>query len=280
MSGDTITWLNGQQTHHLPLPDRAVDFGDGLFETLLLKHGEPLYLERHLARLRRGAQSLYFPAEANQLVAKTIDLAKRDIAATSWPWTALRVTLSRGAGPRGYAPPIECEPRCLASATRLERNPLEIAEPARIGMASIRWPTQPALAGLKHLNRLEQVLAAREYRLQSLDEALMLDQDGNVVSVTAGNLFAVIKGEIITPKLEQAGLRGTRRECLMDDWAPALGKMVSEVTLRQAELERAEEVFFTNTLVGLRPVGAMNNMRWKQSSTCQALHRCYLDSVS
>ncbi|MEM8660743.1 MAG: aminotransferase class IV, partial [Pseudomonadota bacterium] len=90
MSGDTITWLNGQQTHHLPLPDRAADFGDGLFETLLLKHGEPLYLERHLARLRRGAQSLYFPAEANQLVAKTIDLAKRDIAATSWPWTALR----------------------------------------------------------------------------------------------------------------------------------------------------------------------------------------------
>ncbi|MEM8563358.1 MAG: aminodeoxychorismate lyase [Pseudomonadota bacterium] len=278
MSGDTITWLNGHQADFLPLPDRATDFGDGLFETLLLKRGQPLYLERHLARLSRGSAALFFPTDAVQMVTETIALAKQDIAAIGWPWSVLRVTLSRGAGPRGYAPPVICEPRTLATATRLEHNPLEIAEPARIGLASICWPIQPALAGLKHLNRLEQVLAAREYRLQGLDEALMLDHDGNVISVTSGNLFAVVEGEIVTPKLEQTGIQGTRRQCVIEDWAPALGKTVSEVQLSLAQLKAAKEVFLTNTLLGLRPISAMKNIGWERDNVCTSLFQHYRDS--
>lgn len=131
------------------------------------------------------------------------------------------------------------------------------------------------LAGLKHLNRLEQVLAAREYRNAGSDEALMLDQEGRPVSVVAGNLFLVCKGRILTAPLVNCGIAGTRRTLIMRRWAPALGMMVDEVDLSMAQLETAQEVFYSNSLLGMRPVAALGLHRWSSHKVCEALHQQY-----
>ena len=208
MPGDAVIWLDGAETSSLPLPDRGLDFGDGLFETLLVKGGRPLFPDLHLARLQRGCQALAFP-DCSTTVRAHLGTATSAIAARGWHWASLRITLTRGAGPRGYAPPRDAQARFIITATRRDETTVNMATPAELHLASVRWPTQPALAGLKHLNRLEQVLAAREYRNAEADEAVMLDQQGRVVSVAAGNLFIVIDGEILTPGLDQCGILGT-----------------------------------------------------------------------
>ena len=279
MSGDSAIWIDGAPSRALPLPDRGLDFGDGLFETLLLRGGEPLYPKLHLARLQRGIRALAFP-DSHEMVCKRLDAACAEIRARGWRWSALRLTLTRGAGPRGYAPPTAAVPRIIVAATDLGEAPAHLASPAAVGMASVRWPTQPALAGLKHLNRLEQVLAAREYRQAGLDEAVMLDQRGGVVSVVAGNLFLVLDGQLLTAPVDSCGIAGTRRELIMRRWAPATGLTVREATLTMTQLDSAEEVFFSNSLLGLRPVGRCGKRAWRTHVICEKLFRRYQDDLA
>jgi 4-amino-4-deoxychorismate lyase len=274
VAGETVLWVDGTQGSALPLPDRGLDFGDGLFETLLLQGSRALHVELHLARLRRGCSTLGFP-ECELAVLGQLRQAAAAAGERGWPWSALRITLSRGAGPRGYAPPAEPVPRVIARLTNLGEAPSAMANPAALGLATVRWALQPALAGIKHLNRLEQVLAAREYRESGLDEAVMLDQQGAVVSVVAGNLFIVRGGELLTAPVDACGIAGTRRELVMRRWAPALGLVVREQALTIDQLESASEVFYSNSLMGLRPVARYRQWCWESHSTCEALYRLY-----
>ena len=274
MPGDTLIWLDGAEASALPLPDRGLDFGDGVFETLLTRHGEPLYLDLHLARMLRGCKLLALP-DYDSAVRRHLQAVTLAITARGWHWASLRITLSRGAGPRGYAPPTKARPRIIISVTRLDRFAPDMAAPAALHLADMRWATQPALAGLKHLNRLEQVLAAAEYNAAGLDEAVMLDQTGRVISVVAGNLFVVSGREILTPELRNCGIHGTRRDLVMRRWAPSLGLVVRECELSTGQLESADEAFYTNSLVGLRPVARFGRRRWSAHTVCEALYRQY-----
>ena len=277
--GDTLIWLDGAEASALPLPDRGLDFGDGVFETLLVRHGEPLYPDLHLTRMLRGCKVLSLP-DCNISVRQNLQAAGSAIAARGWHWASLRITLSRGRGPRGYAPPADPRPRVIISATRLDEFDLDMAAPAKLHLADVRWATQPALAGLKHLNRLEQVLAAVEYNKVGLDEAVMLDQNARVISVVAGNLFVVTDGEILTPRLEHCGIRGTRRDLVMRCWAPAAGLAVRESDIGIEQLQEADEAFYSNSLVGLRPVASFGRQRWSTHPTCDALYRHYREALT
>jgi 4-amino-4-deoxychorismate lyase len=277
--GDTLIWLDGAEASALPLPDRGLDFGDGVFETLLTRRGEPLYLNLHLARMLRGCKVLALP-DCENSIRSHLQAVTSAIAARGWPLASLRITLSRGGGPRGYAPPAKSRPRVIISVTRLDKKDPEMATPAALHLADVRWATQPALAGLKHLNRLEQVLAAAEYSEAGLDEAVMLDQNGQVISVVAGNLFVVMGDEILTPGLEHCGIRGTRRDLVMRCWAPELGLAVRECELSIRQLEEADEVFYSNSIVGLRPVASFGGRCWPTHATCDALYRQYRKALA
>lgn len=279
VSGESAIWLDGLRSQALPLPDRGLDFGDGLFETLLLHEGKLLFRELHLKRLQRGLQALYFP-NCTDSVGLQLQRAADAVRDWGWRWSALRVTVSRGAGPRGYAPPVEAIPRIIITASDLGSSHGEMSPPARLSLASVRWSSQPALAGLKHINRLEQVLAAREYRLAGMDEAVMLDQAGMVVSVTAGNLFVASEGRLLTAPIEDCGIAGTRRDLIMHRWAPALGLKCEEVTLTPRQLESADEVFLSNSLVGPRPVAGFGQRRWASHDICEALYRQYRGDIA
>lgn len=274
-----MLWLDGVPASALPLPDRGLDFGDGLFETLLLKQGRPLYRELHMERLHLGLQRLGFP-DCLELARVHLDRAIEDLCDRPWAWCALRVTVSRGAGPRGYAPPSPTSPRIIISAVLLDRDCSVMQAAAQVTLASLRWGSQPALAGLKHLNRLEQVLAAKEYRDAGRDEAVMLDQAGLAVSMTAGNLFIVQGGELITPPIQDCGIAGTRRRLVLERWAPAVGLSAREAVLSLEEVEAATEVFFSNSLVGLRPVASFHNSRWVSHEICESLYKQYRSELT
>lgn len=278
VSRDTATWVDGVRSRQLPLPDRGLEFGDGLFETLLVRGAEPLFTDFHLRRLLRGCRLLAFP-DCADAVRENLRLVSAETAAMGWHWSALRLTLTRGAGPRGYAPPEHPRPRIIIGVTRLDDTRPGLASPAVLGLANLRWSDQPALAGLKHLNRLEQVLAARECREAGTDEAVMLDQAGAVVSVVAGNLFVVHDGTLLTAPLDKCGIAGTRRALVMQRWAPALGLAVREEPISIGQLETADEVFFSNSLVGLRPVARFGPATWTSHAICEALYRQYQDEL-
>ena len=274
MPGETAIWVDGAQVSALPLPDRGLEFGDGLFETLLVHSGQPLYVEQHLARLGRGCRTLGFP-ECGLTARARLHQAAAAAETLGWTWCALRLTLTRGSGPRGYAPPAEPTPRLVASLTNLGAAPSSMANPATVGIARVRWATQPALAGIKHLNRLEQVLAAREYREAGLDEAVMLDQQGGVVSVVAGNLFLVQGGQLLTAPVDACGIAGIRRELIIRRWAPAMGLVVEERALTIQQLENSCEAFYSNSLLGLRPVAPFLQRRWNSHAACAGMYRLY-----
>jgi 4-amino-4-deoxychorismate lyase len=272
--GETLIWVDGLPATSLPLPDRGLEFGDGLFETLLLHHGKPLYPELHCERLARGCQVLGFP-DCRAAFERQLAVCATAVAHRSWARTALRITLTRGEGPRGYAPPQAATPRWVMRASQLQCEDRGLPVPAALGLAAMRWPAQPTLAGLKHLNRLEQVLAAAEYRRAGLDEAIMLDQQGGVVSVVAGNLFLVSGDRLLTPRIDQCGIAGTRRRLVMERWAPALGMAVDEGVVSRQQLAQADEVFFCNSLTGLRPVASFQGRNWSAFPLCTALHQQY-----
>ena len=262
-------WVDGCHTQALPLPDRGLDFGDGLFETLLLVEGKPQHLELHLQRLQAGLDVLGFPdCLAEVVVQISAVLDSHHVQGRA----AMRVTVTRGAGPRGYLPPFEPKPRCVISVSDEIQPPnIEMLPPARLILANIRWGNQPVLAGIKHLNRLEQVLAAQQRKAAGVDEVVMLDQEGFVISVSAGNIYILEAGELLTPVLTHCGVLGTRRRLILDTLAPALNVPARETRISVEQLESASEVFYSNALIGVRPVASFGARSWSNHELCTSL---------
>ncbi len=276
MDPEPLFWVDGEAADSLPLPDRGLDLGDGLFETLLLQRGNVLYEELHLERLRAGLERLGFP---DCLPRARACLAQAATACAALEWVAARLTITRGGGPRGYAPPTETTPRILVAATNMTRDCREQLPPARAGWATIRWGSQPLLAGLKHLNRLEQVLAAAEAREAGLDEVLVGDQRGLPVSTSAGNLFVLQHEHLVTPPLSDCGIAGTRRRLVIERWAPAIGIEVEERALSSDELEAAQELFYCNSVQGIRAIGELGARQWQDHTVAQRLHQCMVGEL-
>ena len=141
----------------------------------------------------------------------------------------------------------------------------------------MRNGAQAQLARIKHLNRLEQVLIGAECVRAGCDEMLVLGQSDEVVSVNAGNIFVRTGQRLMTPSLDLCGIAGTRRALVMLNWAPQLGLEVVEGTIDLPALQAADEVFFTNSLIGLRPVGRCGTKHWDDHSSCTALFELYRD---
>ncbi len=277
MSEPQLIWLDGSPATSLPLPDRGLDFGDGLFETLLIKSGTPLFLDAHLKRYRFGCERLSLPDVADALT-EQIEAFCTEIA--TLPWAVLRATITRGAGQRGYAPPAQASPRILLIAYALGRDAFQQLPPAQLVEAEHRLALQPSLAGIKHLNRLEQVLIATQVLAAGADEALVYDCEGRAVCGSASNLFFVIDGAVHTPKLESAGISGTRRELVLNEWLGRAGMEGRVGDMVASDIEKADAVFLTNSLVGVRPVGAIGDRRFDDHSVAAALFSEFVRSCA
>ncbi len=274
MSAPSI-WIDGERQQALPLPDRGLDYGDGLFETLLCVAGRIPFLALHLERLARGLDVLGFPNVVSQCQ-EYLDRALVEIDDTPH---ALRLTVTRGAGARGYTPPGDVRPCIVITSNPLLHDPYQGQPPASLGVARIRYSKQPVLAGIKHLNRLDQVLAARERQQHGWDEAIMLDDEGLPVSVVSGNLFIAIGGSVLTPPLQHCGIAGTRRALALRWGAGELDFEVRVERFSLADLEAADEVFFCNSLQGYRAVSRLAERSWSNQTACNALQQHYVEAL-
>jgi len=267
-------WVDGVRAESLPLPDRGLNFGDGLFETLLFTQQGLVYQDLHLSRLQAGITALGMP-DCLDYVRQQLALVSSHLCEEQYTHCAVRATVTRGGGPRGYAPVSGCSARIIISASVMDSHyPVEQA-PAALGVAKTPWSYQPQLVGIKHLNRLDQVLAARERLDAGVDEMIMLDDRSSVVSTISGNLFLVEKGALVTPRLDRCGINGTRRRLILDRWCKKIGVEAREAQVSVEQLENASELFYCNALTGVRPVGRLGSKEWTQFPICKALHQAY-----
>ena len=229
--------------------DRGLAYGDGLFETIALRAGTLQRLGSHFARLRLGCERLRIPLP---------DLAELETrcraAAAGIDRGQLKLILTRGSGPRGYAPPPAPIPTVILSASASSaRAQTEIT----LAQLQQRLGINETLAGIKHLCRLEQVLGRLELESLDADEGLMLCTNGTVVGGTSRNLFAVFGQTLVTPDLSCAGICGVMRRAVLEH-CQTLSIPVSQVDLAPEELLHADEVFMTNALVGIQSVSRLD----------------------
>ncbi|HEX7338562.1 MAG TPA: aminodeoxychorismate lyase [Rhodanobacteraceae bacterium] len=253
--------VNGVAATSVPADDRGLRYGDGLFETLWLHAGRVPLWERHMARLQHGCERLGFVApDADTLWRETLQ------AATGLTTAVVRITVTRGCGRRGYAPPPVPEPMRMVSAASASHWPDDWYH-AGIAMhlCGMRLAIQPALAGLKHLNRLEQVLARSEWTDPTIAEGLMLDLEDRVACATSANVFALIDGRLYTPPVTRCGVAGTARAQLLEQYPDTV---VADLTLH--DLQAADGVFLTNAVRGIVPVRQLADHVWPIPP---ALHR-------
>lgn len=245
-------WIDGEPAVTVPADDRGLLYGDGVFETLAWRNGVLRFMDLHLARLRRGLQALHFaPLDESQL--------RNDLAQACRPGDAIiKLLVTRGSGGRGYAPPRPSVPRRIVYRYPWREDPPEWSgNGIEVDWSPITISEQPALAGLKHLNRLEQVLARAA--LQGDDahspsqEALLCTSAGFAICGTMTNVFAVEGHTLLTPSLARAGVAGVIRAVILRE-APALGLRAVETDLPRDWFDAAEEVFVSNARVGIWPV--------------------------
>lgn len=254
MSTPPAVMVNGREQAGVPATDRGLHFGDGVFETIAVIKGRPALLDAHLARLARGAARLGLPAPDSGM----LEREARAFAARAEDRGVLKIIVTRGSGGRGYAAPEAPESnRIMLLGPWRGRPPEEYQLGATVRWCETRLAVSPALAGIKHLNRLEQVLARSEWRDPAVAEGLMLDTDGYVVEGTASNLFIVEDDVVLTPDLSRCGVAGIMRDHVVAAAARA-GIAAEQAALRPPRVTGAREVFLTSSLLGILPVGRLD----------------------
>lgn len=257
--------VNGLPAEHISVADRGLLYGDGLFETLAVDAGRPLLWDAHLQRLLEGCRRLEIPApDTNVLTDEAARLCAGQARAV------LKIIVTRGPSDRGYAPPPVATPTRILGRSPWPDYPLAHA---RHGVA-VTWcatplARNPRLAGIKHLNRLEQVLARAECPPPHA-EGLMCDTDGHVIAGTMSNLFAVIGDTLVTPDLSQSGVAGVVRAQVLAV-ARARGLDCRERRLTPAEVEAAQELFLTNSIIGLWPVNRLGARTYPIGNVTQTI---------
>jgi 4-amino-4-deoxychorismate lyase len=242
-------WIDGRAADCVPADDRGLHYGDGLFETICVRAGRARFLDAHLARLDLGCQRLGIPAVASPELRAEIGR----VVALAPAAAILKLIVTRGSSPRrGYAPRGTLIPRRLltlfaAAAPDTPHGPVD----ARI--ADTRLGENPALAGIKHLNRLENVLAASEPDHDSVFESLMLDAADHVICGTMTNVFAVKAGRLLTAPLDRCGVSGVMRSVVLRQ-AAALGLACEQRRLTLSEFLSADEAFITSVRIGVVPL--------------------------
>ena len=251
--------------HAIAVEDRGLQYGDGLFESALLNRGTVRFLEQHLRRLTLGCERLGIaPPDVALLrseVQRLSGSAERGV---------LKIVVSRGIGPRSY------RPSSRSKTTRIVALYPAPPEVPTSGLA-VRWcetrlGRNARLAGMKHLNRLEQVLAQAEWYDDTIAEGLMLDTEGELVSGTASNVFLVRAGVLVTPDTRYCGVLGIMRNEVLRT-AKDLGIAASEERLWPHDVETASEVFITNSVRGIRSVATLGPLRWTESPVADRLRQ-------
>lgn len=268
------SWVNGAPGEQLSVRDRGLAYGDGLFETIAVRGGRIPLLARHLVRLADGCRRLSIPLDLTQMEAEL------QAFAAQLGEGVVKLVVTRGEGQRGYAPPQPCQPLRILQAAPLPQYPVAHAEQGvRLFPCVTRLAEQPVLAGLKHLNRLEQVVARAEWQDAECAEGLMRDSSGRVIEGVYSNLFLVVAGGLVTADLSRCGVAGVMRAEILQQ-AQLLGLSIELRDISFDELLGADEVFLCNSLYGIWPVRALQERHWSVGPLTRKLQAIVCDLLS
>jgi len=250
----------------LPVTDRGLTYGDGLFETLAVRDGECRFLDAHLERLVHGCSRLGIPSpDRPQITAELAQLIAGAAHATA------KIIITRGTGSRGYRPPVPCSPTRILGLQNTQAQTRQ-NKGVRLRYCETLISRNPALAGLKTLNRLEQVLARGEWADNDIAEGLMLNDRGEVVCGTMSNLFFTHAGTLFTPELHECGVSGIMRQMILQV-ARSEGLEVRQRTVNKNDLATAEDVFISNALIGVWPVAELGGRTYRRSDVTNQIMR-------
>ena len=210
--------INGVSKQHIEISDRGFQYGDGLFETIEVRDGQAVFLERHLERLNAGCHRLHIPFPGAELLSFEVKKLCREKACGIGSVRAvLKIIVTRGSGGRGYRQPDVIQPTRVLSLHPYPDYPEIYKEQGIVvRFCSTCLGLNPSLAGIKHLNRLEQVMARFEWNDPAIQEGLMLDVNGHVIEGTMTNLFYV-KNYLAVIVIKPASFPftyGTKTPCL------------------------------------------------------------------
>lgn len=222
--------------------DRSFNYGDGIFTTMQIRGGRIQLWPLHLQRLQHSVTQLGFGAVDWDAVLQQVQAA---ITAAD---QVVKVVISRGEGGRGYAVADVTEPGIYISVSSMPNYQLAQQQGIHLGIASLKLAVQPLLAGLKHNNRLEQVLLKQELAATEYDDLLVLDQQGFITEVSAANVFLHRDGAWYTPELQRAGVAGVMRQHILQQVS------IIQVNWDMTELATVDAIFICNALMGIVPV--------------------------
>jgi len=246
--------VNGEISTLVSTSNRGLNYADGLFETMVVHNGRPRRWQAHMDRLGEGCERLALPMPAQAILLREVQTVSAGLTDA-----VVKIILTRGGQGRGYMPASDSGCDRIVSA---HSYPDGIAEAARTGIATriceLRLGIQPELGGIKHLNRLEQVLASAELRGTDADEGILLDPEDHVISAISANIFLVIDNRLFTPRLDRCGVRGVVRDQILSGCDARCEQRRIMVDM----LLEADEVFICNTVRGVVPVTAIGDQNY------------------
>lgn len=246
-------FVNGTNADTISVADRGFQYGDGLFETIEIRHNTPIFLEKHLQRLNTDSQRLYLPKLNLELLRAEISQLCQNAGNA-----VLKIIITRGSGGRGYRQPDEIQPTRILSLHPFPDYPKSYYTNGLVTrVCETRLGLNSTLAGMKHLNRLEQVLARAEWNGVSIHEGIMLDFNGRVIEGTMTNLFYVKNGELFTASLNLCGISGILRGWIFEQLS------VIEHDFFIEDLFEADEIFVCNSIMGICGVREIENQSFK-----------------
>lgn len=250
--------LNGVCSDSVSLSDRSFQYGDGCFTTMLTRNGVICHWPLHIERMNACLDTLCISRpDWSVIEAWLAEMASSD------PIAGIKLHISRGEGGRGYSPTQVASPNVT-----INRFPYPALyeqwtkDGVKLGVCQQRLGHTPILAGHKHNNRLEQILLKAELEQQSLVDGVALDIDGNVIETTMANLFWVKEARLFTPRLDKSGVSGVMRRVVLEK-AQADGIEVQIGDFLLTSVLEAEEVFMTNSILGVAPVAAISTHQFQ-----------------
>lgn len=247
--------VDGEISDRISVADRGLQYGDGVFETVSVLGGQPRFWQGHMDRLSAGCEQLGLPVTPQAVL-----LRELNTVSAGHSNCIVKIIITRGLSGSGYQPGNpDASNRivCSYSWPVAEGNPQVLGIRARV--CELRLGIQPALGGLNHLNRLEQVLARAEWDDTSIHEGILLDREDHIISGVTSNVFLVYSGRLLTPRLDRCGVRGVMRGAILN----AFRARCEQRRLMLDMLPEATEVFVCNSMDGILPITRIDHWEYE-----------------
>jgi len=247
--------VNGEISNFVDTANRGLNYGDGLFETVAVQGSRPRRWQAHMDRLGAGCERLGIPMPPQALLLREVQTVSAGL-----PTAVVKIVLVRDGPGRGYRPPDGNACTRIVSA---HAYPDDVAAMAARGVRArvcdLKLAIQPALGGIKHLNRLEQVLASAETFAAGVTEGILFDREDHVISAISANIFLVMEDRLLTPRLDRCGIRGVMRSQIL----AAFGARCELRRMLVDMVREADEIFICNSVRGIIPVVAIDEQNYQ-----------------